>query len=59
MYSRDTGERLNNTAESKNLSMCENFKRENRDILLVCVGQRAVLAARRNGQKTFPTVMLI
>ena len=56
---RVTGERPHNAAESKNLSMCENFKRENREILLVSVEQRGLLAARRNGQKTSPTVMLI
>ena len=58
MGSRVIGERLHNAAESENLSMCGNFKRENREILLVSAGQRGMVTAERNGQKTFPTVML-
>ena len=52
------GEATTDAAESENPSMRGHSKRENREILLVCVGQRGLLAARRNGQKTFPTVML-
>ncbi len=59
MGSRATGERLHNAAESKNLSMRGNFKRENREILLVSVRHGGMLPVDRNGQKTFPTVMLI
>ena len=50
------GEAATDAAESENLCMRGHSKRENRDILLVCVGQRFV--ARRNGQETFPTVIL-
>ena len=50
------GEAAADAAESENLCMCGHSKRENREILLVCVGQRFV--ARRNGQKTSPTAML-
>jgi len=51
------GEVATDAAESENPSMRGHSKRENREILLVCVGQRGLLAARRNGQKTSPTVM--
>lgn len=53
-----SGETATDAAESENLCMRRHSKRENRDILLVSVGQRGLLTARRNGQKTFPTVML-
>ncbi len=60
MGSRATGERLHNAAESKNLSMRGNFKRENREILLVSTSSVVACPGRKwNGQKTFPTVMLI
>ncbi len=52
------GEAATDAAESENPSMCGHSKRENREILLVCVESREILVARRNGQKTFPTVML-
>ena len=42
MDSHVIGEWLHNAAESKNLSMCGNFKRENREILLVSSRQRHV-----------------
>ena len=59
MGSRATGERLHNAAESKNLSMRENFKRENREILLVSISSVVASPGRRwNGQKTSTTVML-
>ncbi len=58
MDSRVIGEWLDSVAESENLSMCGNSKRENREILLVSAGQRGMFTAERNGQKTFPTVML-
>ena len=45
-------------AESVNLCMRGHLKRENREILLVCIGQREVFTSRWNGQKTFPTVIL-
>ena len=51
------------TAESKNLSMPENSKRENREILFVSTGQRgnavrrySAFLAGWNGQQTSPTV---
>ena len=49
MGSRVIGERLRNAAESENLSMCGNFKRENREILLVSAGPGGMFTARRNG----------
>ena len=52
------GEAATDAAESENPSMCGHSKRENREILLVSVGRREILAARRNGRKTSPTVML-
>ena len=52
------GKIRSDTAESENLSMRENFKRENREILLVSAVQRDMVTAGRNGQKTFTTVML-
>jgi len=58
MGSHGTGERLHDAAESKTLSMCENSKRENREILLASVGQCGMPAARRNGRRTSQTVML-
>ena len=51
MGSRGIGERLHNAAESANLSMCENFKRENREILLASAGPSGMVTAERNGQK--------
>ncbi len=57
MGSRATGERLNNAAESENLSMRGNFKRENREILLVSTGQRGMSTFHRNGRETSQTVM--
>ncbi len=52
------GEASADAAESVNLCMCRHPKRENREILLVSVGQCGMFAAGRNGQKTFQTVML-
>ncbi len=52
------GEAPTDAAESVNLCMCRHSKRENREILLVSVGQREMFTSQRNGQKTFPTVML-
>ena len=52
------GEAATNTAESETLCMRRHPKRENREILLVCVERRNVCTAERNGQKTSPTVML-
>ena len=45
-------------AESKTLCMRRHSKRENREILLVSAVQGGKFTAQRNGQKTFPTVML-
>ncbi|MFV1968187.1 MAG: hypothetical protein ACC628_22420 [Pirellulaceae bacterium] len=53
-----SGEVWANAAESENLCMRGHSKRENREILLVSAGQRDMITAQRNGQKTFPTVML-
>jgi len=58
MGSHGTGERLHDAAESKTLSMCENSKRENREVLLVSVRYYGMSVARRNGRRTSPTVML-
>jgi len=52
------GKWASGTAESKNLSMPGNSKRENREILSVSVGHCGVFAALRNGQRTSKTVML-
>ncbi len=52
------GEAVTDAAESENLCMRRHSKRENREILLVSAEQRGMLTAQRNGQKTFPTVML-
>ena len=46
------------TAESENLCMRRHSKRENREILLVSVGHGGEYTEQRNGQQTFPTVML-
>ena len=53
------GEWLAGVAESENLSMCGNFKRENREILLVSVPQGGDVTTAGNGQKTSQTVQLI
>ena len=53
------GEAPTNAAESKNLCMRRHSKRENREILLVSAGQRGMVTVQRNGQTTFPTVLLI
>ena len=58
MGSRAAGERLHNAAESVNLCTRRHLKRENREILLVSIGQREMFTSPWNGQKTFPTVML-
>ena len=52
------GEAWTDAAESKTLCMRRDPKCENREILWVSAGQRGKFAAGRNGQKTFPTVML-
>ncbi len=46
------------TPESENLCMRKHSKRENREILLVSVGHGGEYTEQRNGQQTFPTVML-
>ena len=58
MGNRAMGERLHNAAESQNLSMSENFKRENREILLASTLHSDMFTAEWNGQKTFQTVPL-
>ena len=52
------GEASTDTAESETLRMRRHPKRENREILWVSTGRRDVLASRRNGQRTFQTVIL-
>jgi len=52
------GEAATDAAESENLCMRRHSKRENREILLVSAGQGGIVTSQRNGQKTFPTVML-
>ena len=52
------GEAPADAAESENLCMRRHPKRENREILLVSIGQREMFTLPWNGQKTFPTVML-
>ena len=52
------GEVSADAAESKNLCMRRHPKRENREILLASAGRGEVFTSRRNGQKTFQTVML-
>ena len=44
------------TAESQNPCMRRHPKRENREILLVSVGQRGMSTTRRNGRKTSQAV---
>ena len=51
------GETRLNTAESENLCMRENSKRENREILLVSVRQGGLSPVGRNGRRMFQTVM--
>ncbi len=53
------GEASADAAESENLCMRRHPKRENREILLVSVGQRGMSTTRRNGRKTSQTVMPI
>ena len=45
-------------AESETLCMRRLPKRENREILLVSVLHSGLITAKRNGQKTSPTVLL-
>jgi len=52
------GEASTDAAESENLCMRRHPRRENREILLVSIGQRERFTLPWNGQKTFPTVML-
>jgi len=52
------GEAATDAAESQNLCMRGHSKRENREILLVSAEATWHVTARRNGQKTFPTVIL-
>ena len=52
------GEAPADAAESENLCMRGHSKRENREILLVSIGQREQFTAQWNGQKTSPTVLL-
>ena len=53
------GEALTDAAESVNLCMRRHSKRENREILLVSIEQCETITSRWNGQKTFPTVILV
>jgi hypothetical protein len=55
---RATGERSSDTAESKNLCMPGNFKRENREILLVSKSKFSDVELVWFGQKTPPVVQL-
>ncbi len=52
------GEAVAAAAESENLCMRGDPKRENREILLVSAGQGSMFTVQRNGQRTFPTVRL-
>ena len=52
------GEAATDAAESENLCMRRHPKRENREILLASTGRREMFTSRRNGRKTFQTVML-
>ncbi len=52
------GEGSADAAESKTLCMRRHPKRENREILLVSTGQRGMVTAPWNGQKTSRAVML-
>ncbi len=52
------GEAPRDAAESETLCMRRHLKRENREILLVSIGQRETFTSQGNGQKTFRTVML-
>ena len=52
------GEAAADAAESETLCMRKHPKCENREILWVSAEQRGMVTARRNGQKTFPTVVL-
>jgi hypothetical protein len=47
------------TAESKNLSMRQNSKRENREILLVCTERSSNYSAAWSDQRTSQTVIRI
>ncbi len=53
------GEASADAAESENLCMRRHSKRENREILLVSIGQREKFTFQWNGQKTSPMVLLI
>lgn len=53
------GETRSDTAESENLCMRGNSKRENREILLVSARPRQHVAVGRNDRKTSPTVLPI
>ena len=50
------GKRPADVAESENLCMCGNFKRENREILLVSLPPGGDETAVGNGRRTFQTV---
>ena len=53
------GEARADAAESENLCMRGHPKRDNRESLLVSAWHGGMLPAKRNGQRTSPTVMLI
>ena len=53
------GKTLSDAAESENLCMCGNSKRENREILLVSDRHGGMSLAGRNDRKTFQTAQLI
>jgi hypothetical protein len=53
------GKTLSDAAESENLCMRGNSKRENREILLVSDRHGGMSLAGRNDRKTFQTAQLI
>jgi hypothetical protein len=59
MQLRVNGERRCNAAESRNPSMIENFKRENREVRLVSESKLSDVESVWVGQKTSQTVQLI
>ena len=59
MGCRAIGERRFNAAESRNPSMIENFKRENREVRLVSELKLSDVETVWIGQKTSQTVQLI
>jgi hypothetical protein len=59
MGRRTIGERRNNAAESRNPSMIESSKRENREVRLVSESKLSDVESVWVGQKTSQTVQLI